>query len=199
MTTFNSAPTPATADIILLIHGLWMTPRSWEKWIKRYEERGYTVLAPSWPGMEGEVEALNHDPAAIAKLDVTQIVDYYATIIRDLPTPPIVMGHSLGGTITQLLLDRGLGVVGVGVASGTVKGVPDLPFPQSGPRSRFWEIRSIRVKQLRSVPTSSITRSPILSRKRIRTTSTIGTMSPAQTAFCSRWHSRVYTGTRRLR
>jgi len=115
-------------DTIVLIHGLWMTPRSWENWISRYESRGYNVLAPSWPGMEAEVEELNRDPSPIAELDVEQIVDHYEGIIRGLDGPPIIMGHSLGGTMTQLLLDRGLGAAGVGMASGTVKGVLDLPF-----------------------------------------------------------------------
>ena len=46
-----------TPDTVVLIHGLWMTPRSCEKWAERYESRGYKVLAPAWPGMEGEVEA----------------------------------------------------------------------------------------------------------------------------------------------
>jgi pimeloyl-ACP methyl ester carboxylesterase len=78
--------------------------------------------------MEGEVEALNDDPSAIAELDVDQIVEHYARIIDGLDKPPIIMGHSLGGTIMQVLLDRGLGAAGVGVASGTVKGVPDLPL-----------------------------------------------------------------------
>ncbi len=117
-----------TPDTVVLIHGLWMTPRSWEHWAQRYESRGFKVLAPAWPGMEGEVEALNEDPSPIATLDVEQIVDHYEAIIRELASPPIIIGHSLGGTMTQLLLDRGLGAAGVGVASGTVKGVLDLPL-----------------------------------------------------------------------
>jgi alpha-beta hydrolase superfamily lysophospholipase len=44
-------------DTMVLIHGLSMTPRSWEHWKARYEAEGYTVLAPAWPGMEGEVGA----------------------------------------------------------------------------------------------------------------------------------------------
>jgi pimeloyl-ACP methyl ester carboxylesterase len=123
MRTANGAP-----DTIVLIHGLWLTPRSWEGWIERYESRGYRVLAPSWPGMEGEVEALNGDPSPIASLTVEQIVNHYESIIIDLARPPIVMGHSFGGTFTQILLDRGLGAAGVGVASATVKGVRDLPL-----------------------------------------------------------------------
>jgi pimeloyl-ACP methyl ester carboxylesterase len=78
--------------------------------------------------MEAEVEELNRDPSPIAALDIEQIVDNYESIIRGLERPPIIMGHSLGGTVTQLLLDRGVGAAGVGVASGTVKGVLDLPL-----------------------------------------------------------------------
>lgn len=115
-------------DTIVLIHGLWMTPRSWEKWAERYQSRGYKVLTPAWPGLEVEVEELNRDPSPLETLDVEQIVDHYEGIIRALESPPIIMGHSLGGTMTQLLLDRGLGAAGVGVASGTVKGVLDLPL-----------------------------------------------------------------------
>lgn len=120
--------TLSTPDTILFIHGLWMTPRSWEKWIAHYEAQGYKVLAPSWPGMEAEVEELNRDPSPIAQLDVTKVTDYYDAIIRGMEKPPIIIGHSLGGTIMQLLLDRGLGAVGIGIAAGTVKGVPDLPL-----------------------------------------------------------------------
>ncbi|MFP5369797.1 MAG: alpha/beta fold hydrolase, partial [Actinomycetes bacterium] len=61
---------------IVLIHGLWMTPRSWEHWVDRYTAAGHTVLAPAWPGLEGEVEALRADPTPIARLDVTQVVDH---------------------------------------------------------------------------------------------------------------------------
>jgi pimeloyl-ACP methyl ester carboxylesterase len=123
MTNGNDTP-----DTIVLIHGLWLTPRSWERWVDRYTSRGYRVLAPAWPGMEAEVEALNADPSPIARLTVDKVVNHYEDIIIDLERPPIIMGHSFGGTFTQILLDRGLGAAGVGVASATVKGVRDLPL-----------------------------------------------------------------------
>jgi len=108
---------------IVLIHGLWLTPRSWEHWKERYEARGHQVIAPAWPGMEPEVEALRADPTALTKLDFRQVADSYEHIIRDLPAPPIIMGHSIGGTLTQVLLDRGLGAAGVGIAPAAVKGL----------------------------------------------------------------------------
>jgi pimeloyl-ACP methyl ester carboxylesterase len=124
----SSTDAPAGPRTILLIHGLWMTPRSWEHWKARYEARGYEVLAPAWPGMEAEVEALNADPSPIAALDIETIVDHYEQIVRGLDAQPIIMGHSFGGTFTQVLLDRGCGAVGVGIASSTVKGITDLPL-----------------------------------------------------------------------
>jgi pimeloyl-ACP methyl ester carboxylesterase len=115
-------------DTIVLIHSLWLTPRSWERWIARYASRGYTVHAPAWPGMEGGVEEINRDPSPIAELCLTEVADHYDRFIRALESPPIIMGHGIGGTLMQVLLDRGLGAAGVGVASGKVKGVPGLPL-----------------------------------------------------------------------
>jgi len=125
----NAASTdPTGAGTIVLIHGLWMTPRSWEHWAERYRSKGYNVLTPAWPGMEVEVEALNADPSPLEALDVDTIVDHYEHLIRELDSPPIIMGHSFGGGFTQILLDRGVGAAGVGVAPATVKGVRDLPL-----------------------------------------------------------------------
>jgi len=120
-------PKPSTATIVL-IHGLWMTPLSWEKWVQRYEGRGHRVLAPAWPGMEGDIEGLRRDPTPMTKLDVDRIVDHYQRIIGELDSPPIIMGHSFGGTFVQILLDRGLGSAGVGIDSSTVKGILRLPL-----------------------------------------------------------------------
>jgi pimeloyl-ACP methyl ester carboxylesterase len=112
---------------IVLIHGLWLTPRSWEGWKARFEQRGHEVLAPAWPRMEREVEALRRDPSAMNGLGIAEVVDHYDRIIRGLGTPPVIMGHSTGGLVTELLLDRGLGAAGVGLSPAPVKGVLRLP------------------------------------------------------------------------
>jgi pimeloyl-ACP methyl ester carboxylesterase len=117
-------------DTIVLIHGLWMTPLSWEKWIERYSAAGYDVIAPAWPGMEGDIDALRADPSAIEQLGIDEIVDHYATVITALPSPPIIMGHSFGGAFAEVLLDRGLGAAGVAIDAAAVKGITKLPFAQ---------------------------------------------------------------------
>jgi pimeloyl-ACP methyl ester carboxylesterase len=113
-------------DTIVMIHGPWLTPRSWEGWADRYSRRGYRVLAPAWPGMEVEVEALNADPSPIAPLTVDRVVNHYEQVVLGLDRPPLIMGHSYGGAVTEVLLDRGLGAAGLGMASATVLAVGDL-------------------------------------------------------------------------
>lgn len=117
-------------DTIVLIHGLWMTPRSWEHWVRFYEAKGFQVLTPTYPGMEGEVEALRADASPIAALTVKKVVDHLAAYVAALPQKPILIGHSFGGTLVQLLLDRGLGAAGVVIGSAPVKGVYALPLSQ---------------------------------------------------------------------
>ena len=120
----------ADADTIVLIHGLWMTPRSWEHWIPRYERRGYRVIAPAYPGFEVEVDALRADPAPIERVTVPDTVEHLAGIISELESPPILIGHSFGGALVQVLLDRGLGAAGIAIDSVPTEGVHKLPASQ---------------------------------------------------------------------
>jgi pimeloyl-ACP methyl ester carboxylesterase len=117
-------------DTIVLIHGLWMSPLSWENWIDRYQNAGYNVIAPAWPGMADGVDALRADPTAIEHLGIEEIIDHYDTIIAELPSPPIIMGHSFGGAFAEVLLDRGRGAAGIGIDAAAVKGIARLPFAQ---------------------------------------------------------------------
>jgi pimeloyl-ACP methyl ester carboxylesterase len=121
--------TPKT-NTIVLIHGAWVTPRSWEPFRGFYEQRGYRVLTPPWARLEGEVEEIRRDPSAMAGLGITEIVDGYEQIIRLLDEPPIIIGHSFGGLFAQMLLDRGLGAAGVAIDAAQPKGVLRLPFSQ---------------------------------------------------------------------
>lgn len=113
---------------IVLIHGMWMTPLSWEQWADRYRERGHNVLAPAWPGLDKEPEALRRDPAPLRGLSIPDVIDYFERIIRDLDEPPIIIGHSFGGLFTQLLIDRGLGAAAVALGTAAPKGVLKLPL-----------------------------------------------------------------------
>lgn len=118
-------------DTIVLIHGFWVTPRSWEGWVDHYEKKGYKVLAPAYPGFEVEVEALNADPTPIVEVTAAGIIDHLCEVISALDTPPIIMGHSAGGAWTQVMLDRGLGAAGVALNSAPTEGVKVVPLAQA--------------------------------------------------------------------
>jgi pimeloyl-ACP methyl ester carboxylesterase len=118
-----TAPSPS----IILIHGMWMTPRSWDQWIDHYADRGYRAIAPGWPGIDREPEEIRRDPSPLKGLGIKACVDHYEQISRGLDAPPIIIGHSFGGLFTQLLLDRGLGAAGVAIGTAPPRGVIALP------------------------------------------------------------------------
>ena len=113
---------------IVLIPGLWMTALCWEHWVKHYADKGYCVIAANWPGMEGDIQQLRRDPSSFATLGQSDVVDRYEQIIRELESPPIIIGYGFGGLVTQILLDRGWGAAGVAIASAPVKGIARLPL-----------------------------------------------------------------------
>jgi pimeloyl-ACP methyl ester carboxylesterase len=120
----------AAPRTIVLVHGFWVTPRSWEDWKAHYEAKGHRVLTPAYPGFEVEVEALNADPTPIAELTFPAIIEHLEAILDDLAEPPIIIGHSAGGAITQVLLDHGYGAAGVALNSAPTEGVKIAPFSQ---------------------------------------------------------------------
>jgi len=113
---------------IVFIPGLWMSALSWENWVKHYSDKGYLVIAANWPGMDGDIELLRRDASSFANLGLTDVVDHYEQIIRDLETPPVIIGYGFGGLVAQILLDRGWGGAGAAIASAPVKGIARLPL-----------------------------------------------------------------------
>ena len=91
-----SEPT-TNAPPIVLIHGLWMTARSWDHWVDRFRAKGYEVIVPTYPGFEIEVEALREKPEIIAEASVPETLDHLSEVVEGLARPPIIMGHSSGG------------------------------------------------------------------------------------------------------
>jgi pimeloyl-ACP methyl ester carboxylesterase len=116
-----------------------VTPRSWEHWIEHYQGKGYRVLAPAYPGFDVEVEALNEDPSPIEALTIPAVVEHYEGIIGELDKPPILMGHSMGGLIVQIMLDHGYGAVGVAIDTAPPEGVRGVALAQT--RSLFPVLR----------------------------------------------------------
>src|SRR5260370_9127359 len=100
---------PQRLNSIVVINCLWMTALSWENWVKRYTDKGFRVIAKSWPGMDIDINELRRNPASIATLGITEIVDHYENILRGLASAPIIIGHSFGGLMPQIPLDLGPG------------------------------------------------------------------------------------------
>lgn len=109
---------------VMFVHGAWLTPLAWNEWRTIFEAAGYETVAPTWPHMDRPIEALRHSPdPQLAKTSVVDIVDHYAAEIAKLDEPPIIIGHSFGGLITLMLLDRGLGVAGAVLDPAPPRGV----------------------------------------------------------------------------
>ena len=162
-------PTPMTPraserspDTIVLVHGFWVTPRSWEHWIPHYEAKGYRVLAPAYPGFEVEVEALNADPTPVERLTVPAVIAHLESIVAALDAPPILMGHSAGGTFVQILLDHGFGAAGVTFNSAPTRG-SSRRCRRSGRRSQCSRARPTGTGRSVSRMSSGVTPSPTLS------------------------------------
>ncbi len=86
------------------------------------------MSAPEWPRKQGDVEELREDAEALEGLGLTEIVDHYEGLINALDEPPVLLGHSFGGLIVELLLDRGLGRAGVVLSPAPPKGILVLPY-----------------------------------------------------------------------
>lgn len=151
---------------ILLIHGAWLNADSWAGFKKRYEERGYAVVAPSWPHDERRPSELRDKPdRELSKVGQRRLVDHYASIIRQMDEPPIIIGHSLGGVVTQYMLNLGLGFAGVVIDPAPTPGVPlgpraivsALPVfsdPLSGGKIKFMSRKFFRTRFAQTVPPS---------------------------------------------
>jgi pimeloyl-ACP methyl ester carboxylesterase len=118
---------------VVFITGAFVSNNSWNEWKTYFESKGYNVLAPAWPGKEGSPDSLrrahtNHTDSTLAGLTMAELVAYYENIVRSLPEKPILIGHSLGGLITQILLQKNIAAAGVAVHSAPPKGVVPLSF-----------------------------------------------------------------------
>ncbi len=110
---------------VVLVTGAFVSNDCWAEWQEYFKSKGYTTIAPAWPyklGKPAELRA-KHPDTAIASLTLTQVVDHYADIIKKLPEKPIVMGHSFGGLIAQLLVQRGMAEAGIIYHSVAPKGI----------------------------------------------------------------------------
>jgi pimeloyl-ACP methyl ester carboxylesterase len=113
---------------VVFVHGLWLLAGSWKPWRDLFEERGYATLAPDWPNDPASVEEARAHPEAVAKQSIGKVTDHFAEAIGQLHEKPVVIGHSTGGLITQILAGRGLAAGSAAIDPGPFRGVLPLPF-----------------------------------------------------------------------
>ena len=118
---------------VLFIHGLWLHPTSWSAWQGVFEEAGYHSAAPGWPGDQETIELARANPESVANYGIDDVVDHHASMISSMDRPPILIGHSFGGMITEKLLGMGVAAGVVAIDAAQIKGV--LPLPLSSLRS----------------------------------------------------------------
>jgi non-heme chloroperoxidase len=120
---------------VVFVHGLWLLPSSWDRWVALFEEAGYVAMTPGWPDDPDTVEEAAEHPEVFAGKSIGQVAEHFETIIRGLDRKPAVVGHSFGGLLTQILAGRGLSAVSVAIDPAPFRGV--LPLPISSLKSAF--------------------------------------------------------------
>ena len=117
-----------TATPVVFIHGLWLLPSSWDRWAELFEDAGYVALTPDWPDDPASIEAARAEPEALARKSLKQVADHTAEVIKALDKKPVLIGHSTGGLLAEMLAGRGLAAVTVAIDPGVFRGVLPLPF-----------------------------------------------------------------------
>ncbi|AFC29203.1 hypothetical protein PM3016_2315 [Paenibacillus mucilaginosus 3016] len=116
--------------VILFIHGAFVTASSWGLMRSYFEARGFQTIAPAWPYHEKEAAELRKHPASrLGTLKLEELIAYYTNIIQSLPSKPILIGHSYGGMLTQILMDRDLGSAGIAISPVATRGVIAARYP----------------------------------------------------------------------
>jgi len=113
---------------VMFIHGLWLLPSSWDNWAKLFEEAGYTALMPGWPDDPETVGEAQQHPEVFARKTVGQVADHFEDVSRKLDGTPVVIGHSFGGLLAQILAGRGVAKATVAVDPAPFRGVLPLPI-----------------------------------------------------------------------
>jgi pimeloyl-ACP methyl ester carboxylesterase len=134
---------------VVFVHGLWLLPSSWDRWATVFEEAGFTALTPGWPDDPDTVAEANAHPAVMAHKTVGQVADHFSQIVGALTIRPVVIGHSFGGLLAQILAGRGLASATVAIDPAPFRGV--LPLPLSALKSA-WPVLGNPANRNRAVP-----------------------------------------------
>lgn len=115
---------------ILFITGAFLSNKCWDEWTAFFENKGFKTLAPAWPYKDAPAEVLRerHPDPQVAGLRLSQLIEHFSTIAKNLPQKPIIVGHSIGGLIAQILLQRNLASAAIAIHSVPPQGVMTFKF-----------------------------------------------------------------------
>jgi len=115
---------------IVFITGAFVSSDCWMEWKSYFIERGYQTLAPAWPYKDAPACTLRqrHPDRDVASQRLHTLTAYFSEFIKPLPEKPVLIGHSMGGLLTQLLVQQDLAVAGVAIHSLQPKGIFTFKF-----------------------------------------------------------------------
>ncbi len=120
-----------TTKTVVFVTGAFVSNSCWDEWKAYFESKGYTVHAPAWPFKDAPAKTLRErqpNDTDLAALTLAELVDHYANFVKSMPEKPIVIGHSLGGLITQIIANRDLAAAAVAIHSVPTLGVFPYEF-----------------------------------------------------------------------
>jgi pimeloyl-ACP methyl ester carboxylesterase len=117
---------------VVFITGAFVHAICWDEWQAHFQSRGYKTLAPSWPHKNAPVEELRarhpHHDKELALLSLAELKQFHVDIIKSLPEKPIIIGHSYGGLLTQLMINMDLGAAGIAIHPVPPQGIFPYEF-----------------------------------------------------------------------
>ena len=103
---------------------MFMNPKSWAAWIRYFEKLGYNCKAPAYQFHDGEPADLRKKiPGSLGKLNLPTVLQAFRNLLKQFESKPVLIGHSLGGSITQMMVYEGLAQAGICIDSAPVGGL----------------------------------------------------------------------------
>jgi non-heme chloroperoxidase len=120
---------------IVMIHGMWGGDWCWENFKPYFEQRDYQCYTPILRYHDIDPKD-KPDPGlgTISLIDYAQDLEEY---IRNLNEKPLLMGHSMGGLLAQILGARGLAKGLILLTPASPSGINALKFSTI---KSFWEV-----------------------------------------------------------
>jgi non-heme chloroperoxidase len=93
-------------DTILFVHGAFCGGWVFDDFKSLFEANGYQCLTPDLPYHDQQYRG--RPATKLGNTSLTEYADFLEDYIKELGEPPILVGHSMGGLLCQMLAARGL-------------------------------------------------------------------------------------------